>query len=61
MDDSENLLKGNFKTKNKINIEEINEGLEARFEKEALKKLGGSIAFVAKQKVIWEMKTENDK
>ncbi len=29
------------------------ESLEKRFEREALKKLGGSIAFVSKKKVLW--------
>ena len=51
------LLKGNFKPKKKVKAEldESNEteALENQFEKEALKRLGGSIAFVAKRKVIW--------
>jgi len=53
------LLKGNFKTKNKVKEEKkennINE-LEDQFEKEALKHLGGSIAFVSKRKVLWAEK-----
>jgi hypothetical protein len=53
------FLKGNFKTKKSLtNISVEGEGsLEDRFEKEALKKLGGSIAFVSKKKVLWD---END-
>ena len=53
------FLKGNFKTKKSLtNIGVEGEGsLEDRFEKEALKKLGGSIAFVSKKKVLWD---END-
>ncbi len=53
------LMKGNFKVKNKVKDEEqensTNE-LEEEFEMEALKRLGGSIAFVSKKKVIWENK-----
>ncbi|NOX91326.1 MAG: hypothetical protein GXP18_02410 [Gammaproteobacteria bacterium] len=49
-----NLLKGNFSTKKPVaDISNEQETLEQRFEKEALKKLGGSIAFVAKQEVLW--------
>ena len=51
------LLKGNFKTKNIVSDkgDKENESLEQRFEKEALKKLGGSIAFVSKKKVMWDL------
>lgn len=49
------VLKGNFKTKNAVTAETNKEAtLEQRFEKEALKKLGGSIAFVSKKKVMWD-------
>jgi hypothetical protein len=50
------ILKGNFKTKIPVTAPVADEksSLEERFEQEALKKLGGSIAFVAKQKVIWD-------
>jgi hypothetical protein len=48
------LLKGNFKIKNTVeDTEQKPPSLEERFEREALKKLGGSIAFVAKRKVLW--------
>jgi hypothetical protein len=54
-----NVLKGNFKTKNKVKeekkVDKTND-LEDQFEKEALKHLGGSIAFVSKKKVLWEEK-----
>ena len=54
------LLKGNFKTKKKVKQDdtETNEkdSLEDQFEKEALKRLGGSIAFVSKKKVMWSEK-----
>jgi len=56
------ILKGNFEVKKQVNDEEkeaeINE-LEDQFEKEALKHLGGSIAFVSKRKVLWEEKKKD--
>lgn len=50
------LLKGNFTTQNTVSDDRdsAEESLEQRFEKEALKKLGGSIAFVSKKKVMWD-------
>ena len=54
------ILKGNFKTKRKIeSVTKKEETLEDQFEKEAMKRLGGSIAFVSKQKVKWDLKEEN--
>ena len=47
------LLKGNFQTKGKVVDETREQTLEDQFEREALKRLGGSIAFVAKRKVLW--------
>jgi hypothetical protein len=49
------VLKGNFQPKTKVEAktEVENENLESRFEKEALKRLGGSIAFVKKKTVTW--------
>ena len=47
------LLKGNFEVEKKVQYEKSEETLEERFEKEALQKLGGSIAFVSKRKVMW--------
>jgi hypothetical protein len=47
------LLKGNFKPKKEVSGVEDQESIEQRFEREALKKLGGSISFVKKQKVKW--------
>jgi hypothetical protein len=51
------VLKGNFETKKAVNVAEVkkeDETVEARFEREALKRLGGSIAFVSKKKVMWD-------
>lgn len=49
------VLKGNFQPKKAVETktEEANPDLETRFEKEALKRLGGSIAFVKKKTVTW--------
>lgn len=48
------FLKGNFTTeKDVVDTNTTGESLEQRFEREALKKLGGSIAFVAKKEVLW--------
>ena len=50
------ILKGNFKTTKPVNapLEAKENSFEERFEQEALKRLGGSIAFVSKQKVVWD-------
>jgi hypothetical protein len=51
------VLKGNFKTKQVVTAKEKgDESLEDRFEREALKRLGGSIAFVSKKKIMWDAK-----
>ena len=56
------LLKGNFTTENEVvDNTSTDENLEQRFEKEALKKLGGSIAFVAKKEVLWGDEDETPK
>jgi hypothetical protein len=50
-----NVLKGNFNTKKPVEVKNQNsDDLETRFEKAALKRLGGSIAFVSKKKVKWK-------
>jgi hypothetical protein len=48
-------LKGNFTPRNEVTADEAipADDLEQRFEREALKRLGGSIAFVSKKKVKW--------
>jgi hypothetical protein len=51
------FLKGNFTPKYPVTgtpTTAEDGGLEARFEREALKRLGGSVAFVAKKKVMWD-------
>jgi len=56
------VLKGNYETKQKVQAPKASDedDLESRFERDALKRLGGSIAFVSKRKVMWEM-DEDDK
>ena len=56
------ILRGNFKIKTPVKSEpEGEKTLEDRFEKEALKRLGGSIAFVSKRKVMWDTKDTTKK
>jgi hypothetical protein len=50
------LLKGNFDPKKKVEVKTEVDDLESRFEREAMKRLGGSIAFVSKKKVKWSNK-----
>ncbi len=50
------VLKGNFTPKKSVTTELQDETDEDRFEKEALKRLGGSVCFVSKKKVMWERK-----
>lgn len=47
------VLRGNFQTKKDVVTSDEAETLEDRFEREALKKLGGSISFVSKKKAKW--------
>ena len=48
------VLKGNFDPKQHVAVDtEKEENLEDRFEREAMKRLGGSIAFVSRKKVMW--------
>ncbi len=47
------LLKGNFAPKRPVKGEKRRETAEETFEREALRNLGGSIAFVSKKKFVW--------
>ena len=52
------FLKGNFETKKQVTAGDAGTevvDLEERFEREALKRLGGSISFVSKKKVKWDL------
>ena len=47
------VLKGNFKPKKDVVVDDVKEDLTTQFEREALKRLGGSIAFVSKQEFVY--------
>ena len=47
------ILKGNYDVPKPVTQDEKPQTLEQKFEAAAFKKLGGSIAYVAKQKVNW--------
>jgi|TARA_B110000285_G_C14499762_1_gene327618 hypothetical protein len=53
-----NLLKGSYKTKNQVKKKVItaDEELENKFEKNALKRIGGSMVYVNKKKINWSLK-----
>lgn len=48
------VLRGNYPAK-AITLPAKDNSAEKKFEIEALKRLGGSVAFVAKRKVIWAL------
>jgi hypothetical protein len=50
------ILKGNFKPARPVDVTPAQETLDDRFEREVKKRLGGSIAYVAKKKVLWDIK-----
>lgn len=53
------VLKSNFDLKKDVKLEEKEEKtLEERFEKAAMSRIGGSIAFVSKKKVSWDSKKD---
>ena len=55
------VMKGNFSTHKKVVAPDAAEDLNARFECDALKRLGGSIAFVSKKKFLFGLgKDEGD-
>lgn len=51
------LLKGNFKSK-KIKKKKLSkeEEIEMKFEAEASKRIGGSMVYVKKKKINWDLK-----
>jgi hypothetical protein len=48
------MLKGNYELQTSVTSAQDTPSLEEQFEREALKRLGGSIAFVSKRKFLWE-------
>ncbi len=55
------VLKGNFTPRRRVVVDEGKEDLTTRFEREALKRLGGSIAFVAKKNFLYGVDEDDDK
>jgi hypothetical protein len=55
------LMKGNFKTKNAVEGTPNEVTAEENFEREALSKLGGSIAFTSKKKFLWKGEENEEK
>jgi hypothetical protein len=51
------VLRGNFTPRRRVVVEEGKEDLTSQFEREALKRLGGSIAFVAKKRFLYGVST----
>ncbi len=47
------VLKGNFTPRRRVVVDEGKDDLTTQFEREALKRLGGSIAFVAKKNFLY--------
>lgn len=47
------VLKGNFEPRTRVTIAEEPDDLTAQFEREALKRLGGSIAFVSRKEFVF--------
>ncbi len=50
------ILKGNFEVKQPVTPEDKPATPSEKFEAAAMKRLGGSICYVAKQKVVWDTK-----
>lgn len=51
---SDDVLRGNFTPRQSVKVKQAEETLEDRFEMEAKKRLGGSIAYVKKKSVMWD-------
>lgn len=54
------VLRGNFIPRKPVVVQNVNEDLNTQFEREALKRLGGSIAFVAKKKFLYGVSKDAD-
>tara|TARA_B100001540_G_C15621177_1_gene557684 strand:+ start:529 stop:696 length:168 start_codon:yes stop_codon:yes gene_type:complete len=52
------LLKGNYKVKTDIKKKKLSKEdiLEEKFEKAASKRLGGSMVYIKKKKINWDLK-----
>ena len=58
-----NFLKGNYKIKKKFKTKKLSkeEELEKIFEENAKKRIGGSMVYVSKKKVNWDLEEQNSK
>lgn len=52
------VLKGNFKPRKPVEIQPKPADWDAQFEREALKRLGGSISFVSRKQFLFGMKDD---
>jgi hypothetical protein len=50
------VLRGNFEPRRQVKVDDAARDLEAEFERAALRRLGGSIAFVSKKHLLWDGK-----
>ena len=55
------VLKGNFEPRTPVTATRQQPTVEQQFEKEALKRLGGSIAFVSKKTFLWTGEADDRK
>lgn len=55
------VLRGNFQPRRQVTVNVEPPDLEQQFEREALKRLGGSIAFVSRKGLIWTGETDEAK
>jgi len=55
------LLRGNFTPKSEVAAKKNEDDLEAKFERAALARLGGSIGYVSRKKFLWSGETGEDK
>lgn len=53
------ILKGNFMPLKPVEVHQSEDDLNAQFEREALRRLGGSIAFVSKKKFLYGIGQDN--
>lgn len=58
------LLRGNFKVKNEVEVNEAVDTVTAfnnEFRKKALESIGGSMVFIEREKLFWDDSTEEGK
>jgi hypothetical protein len=57
------ILKGNYKLKKKIESKKISEEdeIENKLKQEAMKRVGGSMVYVSKKSINWDLKPEDNK